>query len=526
MVAAVDSGPHTYVSPSRRALSPLIQSFTYLSESIPALHRHRDTAKPPPRPIHPSPIERLPVEILAHIFRLARPPFGSPTSPSDSPVICRAVCKTWLSVVEEYPRLWDTCCVQFPTNSDEWLPAARRNIQIIDHWFKAASPFPVALLILYEFNREQWGYDRSNYHTLPGNFMIHLLHHRQRIESITVRMPDYLLQDFWAYARGLYDSPVLRYLRIAPHSGDFPDITLGDRDGLPRAMLDHAQLSGSLKGIKSMEISIPWHRLTSLDLDLYQTCIPALHFALQRCTAIKQLSIKMSFPCFPGLDYDMTFPSNFVGAISLPHLEVLRLCIDTNDSRSIALIDALQHPPLQVLSITRYTYPFNTIGGPVTYTLTPFLSPSLHSLSVDDEHFDLKTLLDNLSKAPNLETLEVGLPGKALNAEFFRRLTATSDSGELLCSTLQSMTFRWADADALDRISKMIQSRAAAGTASLHVLAELADRPYTTRTDNGLFLASDVDITGPDRMSLVIMEGRLKICWNRNYLRRHHVYYY
>jgi len=123
--------------------------------------------------ILPSPISRLPVELLSCIFMLSSEPDTDECLPFDSstvrtPLILSRVCKHWRDVARSTPRLWARICITSDLSEDDGSPdpPSHVNMRHINTCLSLSRNCPLDILI--DARDEDW--DFSEPEIMPVEF--------------------------------------------------------------------------------------------------------------------------------------------------------------------------------------------------------------------------------------------------------------------------------------------------------------------------------------------------------------------
>ena len=361
-----------------------------------------DVAKVYPLKGSGSPFNRLPVELQAEIFTYCLSDFPRLDS-NEAPFLIATVCKAWRLVVTSTPKLWSSFEIEVSEGSSTTAQRGLRVEKVLKIWLERSQNYPLSVRVI---------------HIPIGRIA----------DPLSERMLELLISEArrWRYVQFIIPTSNMASLRPK-----FPT-------HFPNLRFFSLQLKGfwtSEPSINILTTNIPWHQLTSLDLQMEPNNLPSLDDALTILSKTERLRhCTMSANCALERNQDRK-------ELDLPLLEDLKLILQGGiQSLSSSQEDAvsslvkylclLSTPSLQTLDITWLVQAPSSwsIGHAHFISFFRQISTTLRTLCISYLPIPEAELLDCLARVPNVTDLHLrfslsDLEGDPLTNHFLSSLT-------------------------------------------------------------------------------------------------------
>ncbi|KAF9236986.1 hypothetical protein BU15DRAFT_49369 [Melanogaster broomeanus] len=287
----------------------------------------------------PSPVKRIPPEILAHIFDLCVIRGNDPLPIStQAPLSLARVCGTWREIAHSNPRLWTYLNISFSEACVSRAIDLSKASQTFDLWLRMSSTLPISFTFI----------DRRIYHSATEG-LIRLLVDRlrqnsRRWKSISIQLSGAYFLTLYTFT--LCDLASLEHLSI---HGDvlrvwmqWTALNLTDAPNLK-------SLAYSAPGDRINDtINVPWDRLTEVSFEF----TPSWPINFQVSRHLPQLAQCQNITtCSLGIGERVHSGAGDPQSITLLCLRTLRVRRLSPRSHIRSAIDPLILPRLQTLEI-------------------------------------------------------------------------------------------------------------------------------------------------------------------------------
>ena len=335
--------------------------------------------------LHRVTFDSLPIELQDEIFFLCLSPFPR-LSVREAPIVLARVCRAWRSTVLSIPRLWSSFEVEIQGLGASGLLHDTRLMRRMKLWLGRSSSCPLCIRLVYD-PVGQASDDRST--PLLGV----LVPESRRWRNAHFTLPAVnlaMLQPFPPNSFPTLRSLTLKVTRVRSSPSDLPL---------------------NISAMKAM--NIPWHQLTSLDLQLEPSNLPTFDEGLDILS--KTVNLKRG-----TLQLECTRDRRNIqwDKCSLPTLETLQLILQgvvssTADRPEVSLAQFLNALCLPKLRVLHLEWLVNSNMGPLSSIhadLPTFLQASaetLRELKMTYLPITENDLLDCLSQVPRLTHLDL-----------------------------------------------------------------------------------------------------------------------
>ncbi|KAI9464883.1 hypothetical protein HD554DRAFT_2174946 [Boletus coccyginus] len=434
----------------------------------------------------PSPVTRLPPEILAYIFELYVVPLGEltaddrvPTHASERPFRLAQVCKLWRAVAESDPHPWTSIHFYFPESRSSRKKDVLRVKSVLDLHLKRSRSLPISLTWV----------DHRTYHSVTEDLVALLI---DRLRTHGRRWKRISLQLSCGYFPLLFMFTVCADLSFLEHLYISGDVMLSSllANGLFLNLKSATNLksftySGPGNLVQDI-LHLHWEGLVGVSFEFAPHC--GRSFTLSR--QFKNLALCENITtCSIGIDQTRREPRSSP-TTTLPRLQTLRVRRLSPDAHASCAIDRLILPQLQTLEIdASILVIWNTQWHNRTFSdLLARSACTLLHLSIRDVDFPNDELIRCLALSPALTSLRfIPCPRSQNISDVVRRLdvSRTADRSQIqtqgqgpiansgpFLPQLREITLASSVEGYLDLMAAMFRSRAgararAAGVAAL-----------------------------------------------------------
>ncbi|PPR04009.1 hypothetical protein CVT24_010502 [Panaeolus cyanescens] len=352
------------------------------------------------------PFDTLPLELQLEIFSHCLPPSPS-FDPNEAPLLIARVCRTWRTVVLSTPRLWSTFEVEITGSPGGTVSAYDLHIMsTMKHWLQRSKNYPLSVRVSH----------------IPSS----RIHDPRSAELLSLLIPEIRR---WRHVELLIPAASIRPLQTSLPEG-FPSLR---------------SLTLQLKGFWATEpaldlslLNIPWHQLTTLNLQLEQNHLLTLDQYLHILEQTENLrDCTIGAQCILASDTEST--------VSLTRLESLQLTLHepmesspghSPESSLVNFLNSLSMSKLHTLKIgwlmTSPEGVWQTVHSDVL-TILSHIASSLRVLSIAYLPVKEHQLLEYLTLLPELSDLELRFSLSArdydpITDRFLSALAVPSDS--------------------------------------------------------------------------------------------------
>ncbi|RDB26988.1 hypothetical protein Hypma_005139 [Hypsizygus marmoreus] len=372
------------------------------------------------------PIHRLPVELTTQIFLYCLPLETKDRRPSGklAPLLLLHVCSEWRTIALSISRLWDTFSIVVESHEKVNVKGYG---QAAEYWFAQAGDYASLTLKIDACDPPR------NEHEIANDLLKEVVvPHAQRLRRLGLWFQHYCDVPVLWQREGIpdIDGSFEQLEHLSLSFDDYPDevYTVTAFENAPRLRtveIRNATLLGSL------EISLPWSQLTSLNIScihvsLWITMLP-------QCTNLEQGT-------FTFLEVDPEDPDSLPPAscVTMPNLVDLTVCF--SDRSGPYIFNGFYFPALVNFGLlVRFTFGLFSWSNPqhlyqqLRYITSLSLSDNIPALDIIEllrhtpqvTHFDvrmeddhglllsaLRTTLDSEVLLPKLEKISIRTPWK------------------------------------------------------------------------------------------------------------------
>ncbi|TDL20650.1 hypothetical protein BD410DRAFT_899377, partial [Rickenella mellea] len=342
----------------------------------------------------PSPIDKLPDDVLSQIFLACLDPPLSRPNIRKAPVILGRICRSWRRLALDMPLLWNyivgVAIMRHDLLHDETSNTAELEKDILawDEYLARSRSCPLEISMFYII----LGVDAPPSYFVPkvSAIVLKILPHSQRWRNIVLDIPDGALQDFFSqFVSGV---PRLRSLMVSEsnpvHWGPTLRINLSSAHQLERL---HIRIPTDVNWDTTI-----MHQMR--DLNVQPTSVWSFLQCIDQCPSLTSVE-------FCGDVKTRSAPLTEIHTHRLSSLVKIRLD-ELNQYLFSGLLDSLHLPVLKQLDI-RATHGFSDSSSFVRFMNRSL--PPLEMLSIIAHGMRTADLLDCLQCIPRLAVLRIDI---------------------------------------------------------------------------------------------------------------------